>query len=1127
MRKITSLLMLFCMCVGMAWAAPTDLPEITTDLNNPIYYTIRNTRSTSGKFLYWTENGVKDNNAVFESSLFYITGESLANCKIHNVATNLLFSGAGAWTEAGVSCSIEVTPHSSQAGLAIKFNNTSLNEQNTGNGYTTWGANDAGSIFVFEKPKVNKAVTLPKLSTEGNIKWYTIKNVRQNKFATYAATGRMTQQTDVQDGSLFYFTGSTADGVAIVKIHNAQAGENLFANDNTWTAIGSDWYIGARTATGLAISKTADFSGNNSWNDYQGSGSEVDYWGATDAGSIWVIEEFGADVQEVITKMLAAQTTPIFGEPKYDETAYNSLVAAYNTLKANTTVANYNACKAIIADLELYMPEVGKYYVIEAPLYYNTQGVHKALFSRATNLEWGTFDKANNAYYWTPVATATEGLAWKNVETGKFILGQANNDTEWAMAETSEGAEFSLVILQSGDTQSEYQYAISVTGRHMHTANHGGGAGSGGHIVSWETNAPNTASSWTITEVDDPTANKPIDVKYNFTYGGEEKFNQTTTTLVGEEYPAFTVNFPYGVVATKPAGTIAEGDVVDGVVTKEIVLSVELPFVPAENYASITKWYYIKIKGESYLSHNSELTYIDLANKTSLDAANLDAYTWAFVGNAFDGFQVVNKAAGSGKILSSSTTMEGNNGSGTYPVMTATPVAEGNNTYWTLSASAHQTNGFYMAQKGFDGNKMNNRDNKLAYWSTGADNGSTFTVEEYGVAQIAALQTLVNQVKAAAGSYVAGEGLGYYTQASVDAVTAAVAVADTELAEEVKDIPAIITATTNLNTAIAGLSLKVPTQGKFYRFSHNYGGEVGNLYVQAVACGVQNKANGMLMNAETGAASIFYYADDQLLSYSKGLYVKDDGDARGLQAVGVAGGAARFEAGTVPGQLGIFAGGSFHANTSGDVRFIDHCGSAHSADHNFTVEEVTSLPVTVSAAGYASFYAPVAVTLPEGLTAYYVSSINGDYAVFAEINGTIPANTGVLLAGAEKTYELTIAEDTEAIEGNMLNGTVASEYVTADAYVLSKQDEVVGFYKAAKNQQNNTSWLNNGFKAYLSLNNSAVKAFFFNFDGETTAIDAVEVVNPNAPIYDLSGRRVLSTVKGGIYIQNGKKFIVK
>jgi hypothetical protein len=49
----------------------------------------------------------------------------------------------------------------------------------------------------------------------------------------------------------------------------------------------------------------------------------------------------------------------------------------------------------------------------------------------------------------------------------------------------------------------------------------------------------------------------------------------------------------------------------------------------------------------------------------------------------------------------------------------------------------------------------------------------------------------------------------------------------------------------------------------------------------------------------------------------------------------------------------------------------------------------------------------------------------------------------------------------------------------------------------------------------------------FNFGGETTVIDAVEVENANAPIYDLSGRRVLTTVKGGVYIQNGKKFIVK
>ncbi|MBQ2365884.1 MAG: hypothetical protein II293_01860, partial [Bacteroidaceae bacterium] len=45
---------------------------------------------------------------------------------------------------------------------------------------------------------------------------------------------------------------------------------------------------------------------------------------------------------------------------------------------------------------------------------------------------------------------------------------------------------------------------------------------------------------------------------------------------------------------------------------------------------------------------------------------------------------------------------------------------------------------------------------------------------------------------------------------------------------------------------------------------------------------------------------------------------------------------------------------------------------------------------------------------------------------------------------------------------------------------------------------------------------------------EAAGIEKVTVeYDSNAPIYDLSGRRVMQTVKGGVYIQNGKKFIVK
>ena len=63
MKKFTSLLMLFCMFVGMAWAGPTDLPKITTDVNNPIYYTIMNTRSSQpGGYMYYAGDnvGMKD-----------------------------------------------------------------------------------------------------------------------------------------------------------------------------------------------------------------------------------------------------------------------------------------------------------------------------------------------------------------------------------------------------------------------------------------------------------------------------------------------------------------------------------------------------------------------------------------------------------------------------------------------------------------------------------------------------------------------------------------------------------------------------------------------------------------------------------------------------------------------------------------------------------------------------------------------------------------------------------------------------------------------------------------------------------------------------------------------------------
>lgn len=69
-------------------------------------------------------------------------------------------------------------------------------------------------------------------------------------------------------------------------------------------------------------------------------------------------------------------------------------------------------------------------------------------------------------------------------------------------------------------------------------------------------------------------------------------------------------------------------------------------------------------------------------------------------------------------------------------------------------------------------------------------------------------------------------------------------------------------------------------------------------------------------------------------------------------------------------------------------------------------------------------------------------------------------------------------------------------------------------------------------KAYYVYNGTASsKSIVFRFadDDISTGITLPEVIeaNDNAVIYDLSGRRVSSAVKKGIYIRDGKKFIVK
>ena len=327
----------------------------------------------------------------------------------------------------------------------------------------------------------------------------------------------------------------------------------------------------------------------------------------------------------------------------------------------------------------------------------------------------------------------------------------------------------------------------------------------------------------------------------------------------------------------------------------------------------------------------------------------------------------------------------------------------------------------------------------------------------------------------------------------------------------------------------------LPVPKKFFRIKAVEGWNDDARYLGAKNSTASTSRAEYVANADKN--TIFYGDGNSLVSYGSGNYLVSNSNFLGYNGVQSSGSIVKFKLAS----NGLSAAYNIAFNNGGRYLYVDNnnytnagSGTDTSNGYCFNLEEVTEIPVTISAAKFASFYAPVAMTVPTGVTAYYINSkkeVNGETWANLEpiANGVIPANTGVILySETPDTYYLTVGGEATAIEKNWLTGTAASKYIEEDSYVLSN-NYGIGLYLANKNQEGST-WLNNGFKAYLPVDNAetASGVLRFNFGG-TTAIESVlnNSADANAPIYDLSGRRVMNTVKGGIYIQNGKKFIVK
>lgn len=331
----------------------------------------------------------------------------------------------------------------------------------------------------------------------------------------------------------------------------------------------------------------------------------------------------------------------------------------------------------------------------------------------------------------------------------------------------------------------------------------------------------------------------------------------------------------------------------------------------------------------------------------------------------------------------------------------------------------------------------------------------------------------------------------------------------------------------------AGLTLNMPSAGKFYRF-YGLGHMLRDGYYYYMTAGAAGER--LTYSQDDGNRSIFYLTEDNnLLAYYNGLFC----NAATMSAVGGDKGVYTIDATPAniianaergvksTGTYRIYHGTNYLVDwANGNIQ--DNCSDANNDWIGWKIEEVTELPVTIPSitGGLATLYAPVALTLPANVYAYVATlSEDGSRLSLTKISGSvIPANTGVLLRSMEtlsenKVYNFGISSEAGESVTSVLTGDIATTEMAGGKNYYSlqtKNSTDAGFYKKASGNLS-------GFKAYLTTATGS-NGFVFSFaDDDLTGVAEIPQSTLNDNVYrDILGRKVENPVKGQIYIVNGR-----
>ena len=311
---------------------------------------------------------------------------------------------------------------------------------------------------------------------------------------------------------------------------------------------------------------------------------------------------------------------------------------------------------------------------------------------------------------------------------------------------------------------------------------------------------------------------------------------------------------------------------------------------------------------------------------------------------------------------------------------------------------------------------------------------------------------------------------------------------------------------------------RVPEQGRFYTFF--------NPSLNKYLCTDEASAQ-TFSTATKSAHTLFYYANDALMSYERGQFLN------GAELSDVAAEGSVFTiAPSVAGEPDAY---NLISETTNYLRLFNSDDSPNTLGtkgqaskaktYDFNARYALSLPVTLNAAGWASCAAPVALTIPQGYVAYVVDGYDATTANITlkaiTAGVTIAAHTGFLIQGApESVCQLLISENGFVPSVNALQPTVTANILSdnVNAYTLSISQAQLSFKR-----MDATSRLLPAHSAWLELPENAPETVtVMGFDVET----GLETITPTPHhpqgIYNLHGQK-LQQPQRGVNIINGKK----